>query len=91
MPLYLIERDFAQQLELSEQDALDIQSVNASEGVKWLYSFLSANKRKTYCLYQAADPELIQRAADKAGVPANRIVRVDQFTPPELKTAGQGY
>ncbi|MEM7053781.1 MAG: DUF4242 domain-containing protein [Pseudomonadota bacterium] len=84
MPLYLIERDFAQQLELSEQDALDIQSVNASEGVKWLYSFLSANKRKTYCLYQAADPELIQRAADKAGVPANRIVRVDQFTPPEL-------
>ena len=55
MPLYLIERDFAQQLELSEQDALDIQSVNASEGVKWLYSFLSANKRKTYCLYQAAD------------------------------------
>lgn len=88
MPLYLIERDFAQQLELSEQDALDIQSVNASEGVKWLYSFLSANKRKTYCLYQAADPELIQRAADKAGVPANRIVRVDQFTPPELTMPG---
>ena len=88
MPLYLIERDFAQQLELSEQDALDIQFVNASEGVKWLYSFLSANKRKTYCLYQAADPELIQRAADKAGVPANRIVRVDQFTPPELTMPG---
>ena len=82
MPLYLIEREFAEELNLSEEDALNIQAVNVDEGVKWLYSFLSANKRKTYCLYQAANPDAIRRAAERAGVPANKIVLVDEVTPP---------
>lgn len=87
MPLYLIEREFAEELDLSEEEALNIQAVNADEGVKWLHSFLSANKRKTYCLYQAASPDAIRRAAEKAGVPANKIVLVDQVTPPALAAA----
>ena len=88
MPLYLIEREFAEELNLSEEDALNIQAVNVDEGVKWLYSFLSANKRKTYCLYQAANPDAIRRAAERAGVPANKIVLVDEVTPPPAAAVG---
>jgi hypothetical protein len=29
-------------------------------GVDWLFSFLSADKRKTYCLYEAKNAEAIR-------------------------------
>lgn len=81
MPLYLIERQFAEQLELST-DALErVEAANAEAGVQWLYSFLSADKRKTYCLYQAANPEAILQAARDAGIPADKIVEVNQVNP----------
>lgn len=44
--------------------------------MRWLYSFLSADKRKTYCLYEAESPDAIRRAADRAGLPADVIVEV---------------
>ena len=51
MPLFLIERNFAEQLELTPEGDAAVQRVNAEVGVNWLYSFLTADKRKTYCLY----------------------------------------
>jgi hypothetical protein len=47
MPLYVIERTFAEQLELSDDDVKLIEEVNADEGVRWLLSFLSADRRRT--------------------------------------------
>jgi hypothetical protein len=44
--------------------------------VRWLYSFLSIDKRKTYCLYDAPSPEAIRSAATRAGLPADVIVEV---------------
>ena len=62
MPRFLIERNFAEELELSK-DAVDrVQRINDEEGVKWLFSFLSADKKKTYCLYEAPSAEAIQKA-----------------------------
>jgi uncharacterized protein DUF4242 len=43
-----------------------------------VFSFLSADKRKTYCLYEAKDPEAIREAARWANVPADKIVEVSQ-------------
>jgi hypothetical protein len=37
---------------------------------------LSADKRKTYCLYEAPSPEAIRSAAVRAGLPADVIVEV---------------
>jgi hypothetical protein len=42
-------------------------------GVKWLFSFLSADKKKTYCLCEAPSAEAIRIAARRANVPAARI------------------
>jgi hypothetical protein len=81
MPLYVIERAFAEELELSSDDIRLIDEVNADEGVRWLFSFLSADRRHTYCLYEAPSPEAIRAAAKRANVPADAIVEVDSASP----------
>jgi hypothetical protein len=81
MPLYLIERKFADQLQLSPDDLGKIEDVNNELNVKWLYSFLTADKRKTYCLYQASSPDLIREAASRLQLPADAILEVSQVTP----------
>jgi hypothetical protein len=81
MPLYMIERSFADQLDLTEGDVELIEEVNGDEGVRWLFSFLSADRRRTYCLYEAPSPEAILVAARRANVPADEIVEVSAATP----------
>lgn len=87
MPLYLIERQFAEQLELNPDGLKSLEDINNDVGVQWLHSFLSADKRKTYCLYQAPDPDSVRRAAERAGLPADRIVEVSRFDPSEAASA----
>ena len=78
MPLFIIERNFAEQLELSDDTVVAVSKINGEIGVNWVFSFLSADKRKTYCLYEAKDPEAIREAARRANVPADNIVEVSQ-------------
>ena len=58
-----------------------IKAVNDDVGIRWLYSFLSADKKKTYCLYEAPSAEAIREAAARLGIPADEIVPVEQFGP----------
>jgi hypothetical protein len=81
VPLYVIERNFADRLELTTDDVKLIEEINADEGVRWLFSFLSADRRRTYCLYEAPSPDAILAAARKANVPADEIVEVGALTP----------
>src|SRR5947209_585209 len=76
MPLYMIERTFAEELELTGEDIQLIEEVNADEGVRWLFSFLSADRRRTYCLYEAPSSEAIVAAARRANIPADEVVEV---------------
>ena len=80
MPMYMIERRFAEQLELSGDDVRLIEEVNADEGVKWLFSFLSADRRRSYCLYEAPNSDAIVTAALRAGMPADVVTEVDRVT-----------
>jgi hypothetical protein len=84
MPLYVIERAFAEDLELTGEDVRAIDEINADEGVRWLFSFLSADRRHTYCLYEAPSPDAIRAAAEKANVPADAIVEIEGLASPEL-------
>ena len=76
MALYLIERNFAEQLNVDPANIPAINQVNTDSGIQWLFSFLSADKRKTYCLYEAPNPEAIREAARKLGLPADVIVEL---------------
>ena len=76
MAVFMIERRYADELEVTADIADGINRINEDEGVRWLYSFLSADKRKTYCLYEAPSAAAILRAAERAGLPADVIVEV---------------
>jgi hypothetical protein len=81
VPLYIIERNFAEQLALSKELVQGALPVVEGEGNKWLYSFLSADKKKMYCLYEAPNPDTILAAAKKLGLPADVILPVDEVRP----------
>jgi Nickel responsive protein SCO4226-like len=81
MPLFVIERHFAEQLDLTREDAAAVKLVNDDVGVQWLFSFLSADKKKTYCLYEAPSAEAIREAARRAKIPADVIVEVTELRP----------
>ena len=76
MPLFVIERHFADQIELTRDEAERIIIINEELEVNWLFSFLSADKKKSYCLYEAPSAETIREAAKRANIPADVIVEV---------------
>ena len=86
MPLYVIERTFAEQLDLTSDDVRLIDEINADEGVHWLFSFLSADRRRTYCLYEAPSPEAVVEAARRANIPSDAVVEVG---PAALELSGR--
>jgi hypothetical protein len=77
----MIERNFAEQIEMTRERNAEVQLINEDVGVQWLFSFLSANKKKTYCLYEAPNPEAIREAAQRANVPADVIIEVSEVKP----------
>jgi hypothetical protein len=81
VPLYLVERRFAEQLEITDAGVREAKEIHAEEGIRWLYSFLSADQRLSYCLYEAPSPEALEAAAIKAGLPVDVITEVSVVDP----------
>lgn len=86
MPIYLIERNFAEQLEVTPEGAAAINLINDDESVRWLVSFLSVDKKKTFCLYEASSAEAILEAARRAGIPADTIIEIGSEILPSGET-----
>lgn len=76
MPVFMIERTYAAELDPTIEDLRGVKAINDEESVRWLYSFLSVDRRKTYCLYEAVSAEAIYSAARRAGLPADVVVEV---------------
>ena len=83
MALFIIERNYAEALDPNSEGVAQIQEINAECGVKWISSFLSADKRKSYCLYEAANPEDIREAARLANLPADAVIELSGELRPE--------
>ena len=81
MPLFLIERNWAEKLQLDAEGVGKTLDVNKDVGVHWLFSFLSADKLKTYCLYEAPSAEAIREAARRLNIPADLIIEVSELNP----------
>jgi hypothetical protein len=90
VPVFMIERRYAEAFEASAEDVDGVNRINDEEGVRWLYSFLSADRRKTYCLYEAQSAEAIRRAARRAGLPADLVVEMSERVLPDGSTTGFG-
>jgi hypothetical protein len=80
MPMYVIERNFAEQLDLTGEDVKLLEEINTDEGVTWMFSFLSADRHRSYCLYEAPSPDAIIAAAKRAGIPADVVTEVQRVT-----------
>jgi hypothetical protein len=81
LPRYLIERNFADALEVTKEDVDQVRRINDEEGIRWLFSFLSPDKRKTYCLYEAPNADAIRTAAHRANIPADVVIEVSEVRP----------
>ena len=78
MPMFLVERSYAFELELSADDLSAIKEVGDMAGARWVASFLSADKRKSYCLYEAPTEAAIRRSIKFGLTPADAIIPIDQ-------------
>ncbi len=74
----------AEQLEVQSDDMAAIMRVHADASVHWVLSFLSADKKKTYCLYEAPSAEAIHEAERQANRPADVIVEVGELRPEQF-------
>ena len=86
MPRYLVERTFPEGLNIpiNEQGEAIFRHVilnNAEDGVTWIHSYISQDKIKTYCAYDAPSPEAIRRTARRNNLPIDRITEVRVLDP----------
>jgi len=86
MPRYMVQRTFPEGLEIPIADrGVEIcQTVverNAEEGVTWVHSYVSADKRTTFCIYDAPTPEAIRKTAACNDLPVDQITQVRVLDP----------
>lgn len=84
MPRYLIERTFpAGALDgVNDEVKKTINQNNADLGVKWVHSYMNADKTKTYCVYEGPSEEAIREAGDRNKTPIDRMVEIPLDLPP---------
>jgi len=86
MPRYVIEREFTEGLRVpvDEAGARACQAVvesNAADGVTWVHSYVSLDKRRSFCIYDGPSPEAIRRAASRCKLPVQQITEVRVLDP----------
>jgi len=86
MPRYVVERTFTDGLPIpagGEGAALCLAVVerNEDEGVTWVHSYVSENREKTFCIYDAPSPEAIRKTAARNDFPVDRITQVRVLDP----------
>ena len=86
MPRYLVERIFPEGLEIpggaeGAQLCLSVVDRNTPEGVTWVHSYVSDDKRKTFCVYDGPTPEAIRKTAARNALPVHRITQVRVLDP----------
>ena len=86
MPRYLIERTFPDGLNVPMNDAGatamgGVIARNAEKGVTWVHSYVSPDKGKSFCIYDAPSPEAIRSTAQKNALPVDKITEVRVLDP----------
>jgi hypothetical protein len=86
MPRYMVERTFPEGLGIpSDADGaracMSVVDNNADAGVTWLHSYVTEDKRKTFCIYDGPTPESIRQTAARNGLPVDTIVPVRVLDP----------
>jgi hypothetical protein len=86
MPRFVVERTFPDGLQIPVNDdgtqlVRKVCEKNAASGVTWVHSYVSADKKKTYCIYDGPDEAAIRETAERNGLPVDSIVPVTVLDP----------
>ncbi|HEY2437001.1 MAG TPA: DUF4242 domain-containing protein [Solirubrobacteraceae bacterium] len=86
MHRYVVQRTFPEGLEIPIANGgadvcRTVVEQNADEGVTWVHSYVSADKRSTFCVYDAPSPEAIRRTAARNELPIDQITEVRVLDP----------
>ena len=86
MPKFVIEREIpdagklsADQLKAISQTSCGVLR-NLGPEIQWVHSYVTDNK--IYCIYNAANEDLVRRHAQQGGFPANVVARVRTIIDP---------
>jgi hypothetical protein len=86
MSRYLIERDFPDGLSIPQDDSgarlcRKVIDNNAEDGVTWIHSYVTPDRKHTFCIYDAPTPEAVRHAAARNNLPISRITEVRVLDP----------
>ena len=82
----MVERTFPSGLNVPTNDAgasacLSVVGNNAAERVTWVHSYVSKDKKKTYCIYDGPAEAAIRKAAQSNGLPVDSVSEVQVLDP----------
>lgn len=83
---YLVERTFPDGLnipvnQLGSEMCLSVVSNNAEDNVTWIHSYVTMDKKKTFCVYDSPSPDAIRKSAKMNGLPVDNIIEVSVLDP----------
>lgn len=86
MPRYIIERSFRDGVAIADgiegaSACRELVGINDLVGVSWIHSYIRDDRGAMFCVYDAPNPEAIRRAAERNGLPVDRISRVTVLDP----------
>jgi hypothetical protein len=86
MPRYLVERTFTRGLSVPAGPAgkkilQSIVACNSDRDVTWVHSYVSVDRKKTFCVYDAPSPEAIRLTAHSNDLPVDRITEISVLDP----------
>jgi hypothetical protein len=86
MPKFIIEREIpeagnfsAEKLKAISQKSRDVLCTMGTD-IQWIHSYVAGNK--IYCIYFAANEQLILEHAKRGGFPANCITKISTIIEP---------
>jgi hypothetical protein len=86
MKRFLVERTFPNGLNIPVNEegtkmCLSVVSNNAEDNVTWIHSYVTKDKKKTYCIYDAPSEAAIRKSAKANGLPVDNITEVSVLDP----------
>lgn len=85
MTVLVVERSFGHPLEPEEVDHLfrRLGPCLKTHEVRWIHSYLSSDRRRMFCAFEAADAETVRQAHRVAGVGFEAVWPADRLEPEE--------
>ncbi len=83
---YMVERTFPDGLNIPTNDdgknlVTKVVEKNGQVGVTWVQSFVTPDKKKTYCIYDGPTEQAVRDAAERNGLPIDSITPVSVLDP----------